>query len=121
MIRGFNIIECQLPLYFAEKRQNACLTAGQFNECIICEQTLSLLSQPLPAGYFSAVNKRRAEYLAGRMAAADAIRRLCGFWHTPGTGDSGAPIWPNGLVGSISHSDNYVVSVVRYGEKKTLA
>ena len=120
MILGFNNVDYQLPLYLVEKRQNTCFTAGQFDERIICQQTLALLSQPLPACYFSAVNKRRAEFLAGRIAAADAISRLCGLWHTPGISGSGAPVWPQGLIGSISHSINYVVAVVRRGEQKNV-
>ena len=120
MIRGFNNVDYQLPLHLVEKRQNTCFTAGRFDERIICQQTLARLSQPLPACYFSAVNKRRAEFLAGRFAAANAISRLCGLWHTPGISGSGAPVWPQGLIGSISHSINYVVAVVRRGEQKNV-
>ena len=118
MVRGFNNVDYQLPWPSIKKRQNICFTAGQYNESIICQQTLACLSQPLPKFYFSSVNKRRAEYLAGRISAADAISRLCGFWLTPETGSSGAPVWPEGLVGSISHSGSHVVSVVMRADKE---
>ncbi len=117
MVRGFNNVDYQLPWPSIKKRQNICFTAGQYNESIICQQTLACLSQPLPKFYFSSINKRRAEYLAGRISAADAISRLCGFWRTPETSSSGAPVWPEGLVGSISHSGSHVVSVVMRVEK----
>lgn len=120
MIKGIEYFACQPPWPQFKKRQNICFTGGQYDESIICQQNLTYLTQPLPAFYFSSVNKRRAEYLAGRLSAADAIRKLCGFWSTPGTSDYGAPVWPVGLIGSISHSSNYVVSVVIRAEKKLI-
>ena len=79
---------------------------------IVCEETLAVLTQSLPDFYFSSVKNRRAEYLAGRICAADAINRLMGCWLTPGSSSSGAPIWPEGIVGSISHRGSDVASVV---------
>lgn len=118
MIKGLKNLDCQVPWPSIKKRQSTCFTAGQYDESIICQQNLANLSQPLPKFYCSSVNRRRAEFLAGRMSAADAIRRLCGLWYTPGTSSSGAPLWPEGLVGSISHSGSHVVSVVMRAEKK---
>jgi len=48
---------------------------------------------------------RRAEFLAGRLAAAESLRRLgedapAGLL---GRTDEGAPRWPDGVTGSISH------------------
>jgi enterobactin synthetase component D len=49
-----------------------------------------------------AVDKRRAEFLAGRWAARQALARL-GVEATPGRSEGGLPIWPNDVTGSITH------------------
>ncbi|HYJ10271.1 MAG TPA: hypothetical protein VEX18_14710, partial [Polyangiaceae bacterium] len=49
-----------------------------------------------------AVLKRRAEFLAGRLAAVQALRAL-GVVEAPGRRDDGSPSWPAPAVGSISH------------------
>ena len=60
----------------------------------------------LPRALDGAVAKRRREYLAGRIGARLALRCLLGA--DAGEGDIGAddddvPLWPEGVVGSISH------------------
>ena len=69
---------------------------------------------PLPAALHSAVPKRQAEFRAGRSCAMTALAeldpRFAGF--EVGRGDSGAPVWPGGIVGSISHSDGVAAAVV---------
>jgi 4'-phosphopantetheinyl transferase EntD len=58
------------------------------------------------------VPKRLAEYAAGRRAARSALRRLgvaeCAI---PSSADR-APVWPEGIVGSISHTDTACLSIV---------
>ena len=52
-----------------------------------------------------AVAKRRHEYAAGRQLAHGLLARLCAG--SPGPllrGDHGAPRWPAGIVGTISHT-----------------
>lgn len=49
-----------------------------------------------------AVAKRKAEFLAGRLAAQRALSAL-GFDATPGRNEDGSPSWPNDVVGSITH------------------
>lgn len=53
------------------------------------------------------VAKRKTEYLAGRLCAREAIRRVAGISSAPGVGADGAPQWPAGIVGSISHSGSW--------------
>src|SRR3990167_6768713 len=48
------------------------------------------------------VAKRQAEYLAGRLCAREALRRLTGIATTPACGEDRAPQWPLGVVGSIT-------------------
>jgi 4'-phosphopantetheinyl transferase EntD len=58
------------------------------------------------------VPKRLAEFSAGRRAARAALRKLgapeCAI---PSSTDR-APVWPRGIVGSISHTDTTCVSIV---------
>ncbi|MEE4542364.1 4'-phosphopantetheinyl transferase superfamily protein [Streptomyces sp. V4-01] len=62
-----------------------------------------------------AVPKRQAEYAAGRACARAALADLCGA-----TGpilrdaERGAPVWPDGVVGSITHCDGYRAAAVAH-------
>jgi enterobactin synthetase component D len=56
---------------------------------------------------------RRADFLAGRLAAAEAMRRLgIEAGGVLGRTSEGAPAWPVGLVGSISHHSGVACAVV---------
>ncbi|WP_253378352.1 enterobactin synthase subunit EntD [unidentified bacterial endosymbiont] len=52
--------------------------------------------------------KRKAEHLAGRIAAAYALNEPT----VPGIGPSGEPLWPQGISGSITHSGTQAMAVV---------
>ncbi len=55
-----------------------------------------------------AVSRRRHEFASGRSLARDALRA---FGHSSALIPSdkfGAPLWPTGIVGSITHTANYV-------------
>lgn len=59
-----------------------------------------------------AVPKRRTEFATGRRCARAALARL---GHASGpllTGERGAPLWPDGVVGSITHTDGYRAAIV---------
>lgn len=51
-------------------------------------------------------HKRQREHLAGRLAAFHALRAI------PAIGEKGAPCWPAGVSGSISHSGTTALAVV---------
>src|SRR5690242_16641698 len=59
-----------------------------------------------------AVERRRQYFAAGRAAARDALREL-GVVHDVaiGRGASGEPLWPEGIVGAISHAGDFAVAV----------
>lgn len=59
-----------------------------------------------------AVEKRRMEFYSGRWAAAQAVARLTGTIDTPQVNSDRSPAWPQGLIGSISHTNDYAVAVV---------
>jgi 4'-phosphopantetheinyl transferase EntD len=59
-----------------------------------------------------AVDKRRREYTTARHCARQALAGL-GLAPTPiVSGDKGAPQWPDGIVGSITHTQGYRAAAV---------
>ncbi|EPR0410002.1 enterobactin synthase subunit EntD [Enterobacter asburiae] len=67
-----------------------------------------LLWLPHHAELSNAGRKRKAEHLAGRIAAAHALPDRT----VPGIGPSGEPFWPEGVSGSITHSGTQAMAVV---------
>ncbi|MFK3779673.1 4'-phosphopantetheinyl transferase [Agrobacterium sp. NPDC089420] len=66
---------------------------------------------PLPPQLLRATPRRKAEFIAGRRCAAEAIRRLTARTAFPGMGEDRAPIWPAGVVGAISHSRDRAIAL----------
>lgn len=68
-----------------------------------------------PMRLINAVPKRLSEFLAGRMLAQAALEKL----HRPrasiAIGEQGAPLWPSGVSGSISHSHGKCACLVIAG------
>ncbi|ROV69653.1 4'-phosphopantetheinyl transferase superfamily protein [Streptomyces globisporus] len=63
----------------------------------------------------SALPKRRAEFTAGRACSRAALAALSGVEPPPvprAEDDHGAPVWPEGVVGSITHCDGYRAAAV---------
>jgi 4'-phosphopantetheinyl transferase EntD len=67
---------------------------------------------PIEAEFVAkAVDKRRNEFAAGRSAARAALRQL-GLTARPlPIGPGGAPQWPEGVVGSITHTSQFALAV----------
>ena len=73
------------------------------------------LAIEMPGALKGAIDKRRREYLAGRIAARLALMDLLGAAASGGNleaDDDDVPIWPQGVVGSISHGAGYGFSAV---------
>ncbi len=70
----------------------------------------------LPARLKAAVPKRQAEFIAGRTLASVALKKL-GFPETliP-IGKHRSPVWPKGIVGSISHNASFAVACAKLTE-----
>jgi 4'-phosphopantetheinyl transferase EntD len=67
-----------------------------------------------------AVAKRRAEFLAGRFAARQALAAL-GVDAVPGRNEDGSPRWPERVVGSITHgAARALCAVARASEMRSL-
>jgi enterobactin synthetase component D len=58
----------------------------------------------LPPGIAASVPRRRLSFVAGRLCAEQALRRL-GITEGVGRGAAGEPLWPAGMLGSITHTD----------------
>lgn len=93
---------------------------GLFPDCVITELAAPWMWEAeLPdreaAIIENAVEKRRREFTAGRTCARGILRKIgCGGDLAIGKDRHGAPVWPEGIVGSISHADDVcVVSIAR--------
>jgi 4'-phosphopantetheinyl transferase EntD len=69
-----------------------------------------------PPAVARAVLRRRSEHLAGRRCAVRALAMHLGRDSVNvgmiGTGPHRVPIWPQGTIGSITHSGNYAAAAV---------
>ena len=75
-------------------------------------QTRSLLPQAL----LRATPKRQREFLAGRWCAEEALRCLgAGSTHVAMAANR-APIWPAGVVGSITHGGDFAAAAVAWAK-----
>lgn len=71
------------------------------------------------AGVAHAVPARRAEYAAVRECARAALRRLGHAEAAVPAGPDRAPVWPAGVVGSMTHVDGYRAAAVGRAEDWT--
>lgn len=60
----------------------------------------------------NAVQKRREQFAAGRNAARQALRQLGLFPCAIAADPRGAPLWPDGIAGSITHCDGFCCAVI---------
>jgi enterobactin synthetase component D len=68
--------------------------------------------ESLPPDICGAALKRRLNFIGGRFCAESALERI-GFAGAVVQRDAlGAPIWPDGTVGSITHTDQFAYAVV---------
>lgn len=66
-----------------------------------------------PGSLSDAADSRRADFLAGRLAAREAVRLVNGVDARIGRADDGSPHWPEGVEGSISHYAGVACAVAR--------
>lgn len=114
-------------------RQASC----HFDTDLFQEDIARQLGLALPASLNSAVQKRKAEFIAGRYCARAALAKLdCNGYVSPGDlihgdvtmtnvtigiGAHREPLWPQGFVGSITHTQGYASAVVaRHNKVRSL-
>jgi enterobactin synthetase component D len=64
-----------------------------------------------PTELTDAAATRRADFLMGRLAAVEALRRL-GVEGSVGRSSDGSPVWPEGVAGSLTHHSGVAAAVV---------
>ena len=64
-----------------------------------------------PTELTDAAATRRSDFLMGRLAAVEALRRL-GADGSVGRSPEGAPVWPEGIAGSLTHHSGVAAAVV---------
>ncbi len=90
-------------------RQVSCL----FDGTLLQPDTADQLGLALPVTLDKAVQKRKAEFLAGRYCARAALAQLDGSLAVNiGIGANREPLWPPGFVGSITHTHGYASAIV---------
>lgn len=81
---------------------------------VVFDAGTTFVDVPLPEWLTGAVPKRQAQYRAGRYCARKALGSLLSpvrMWDVP-RGEGGAPVWPAGVVGSITHTEGFASAVV---------
>jgi enterobactin synthetase component D len=79
---------------------------------VFFDDRLALMDFSLPARLRAAVPKRRAEFIAGRLCARQALREAgASLDQDIPIGPMGAPVWPGGFVGSITHTYGLAAAV----------
>jgi enterobactin synthetase component D len=77
------------------------------------EETALALGVTIPCALAAAVQKRKAEYVAGRHCAAEAMRIIDpDFVGDIPCSPTRAPRWPSGTVGSITHTHGFASAAV---------
>ncbi len=77
-------------------------TPDAFSECRIL----------LPPELTDAADKRKTEYLVGRLCAREAVKFVTGYHAAPSLGADRAPCWPAGTAGSVTHSHGWAAAIV---------
>ncbi len=93
-VRGVHFFKCRFD-YLA-------FTDAKFDE----------LNIEMPLTIRGASNKRKSEFLAGRFCASTAIKHLLGIHCSVGIGENRQPIFPDGIIGTISHTDEVAMCAV---------
>ncbi|MEX0603703.1 MAG: 4'-phosphopantetheinyl transferase superfamily protein [Marinobacter sp.] len=65
----------------------------------------------LPSELTDAADKRKTEYLVGRICAREAVKRITGHASAPSLGADRAPCWPEGITGSVTHSHGRAAAI----------
>jgi len=102
---------------FAQVQPALSLYSCSFDPQELTPRDFVRASIPAPANIQRAVTKRQTEFLAGRLCARSALQSHNGRAELPGQDSEGAPLWPAGLCGSITHSKGLAAAVVASQQK----
>ena len=109
-----NAFISQSKLIASLSSENLIVLESGFNLTSYQEILFSRLKIDFPIQLRSSVKKRQAEFLAGRIVAKRALKLLGSSHAAVPIGKKRAPIWPDGIIGSISHSNKTALTAVAY-------
>ena len=89
------------------------LISTRFDPALLDPQDFARSGVPALA----AVSKRQTEFLAGRLCAREALRRMTGEPSIPAVNEDRSPCWPDGIVGSITHGAGWAAVAVAQRER----
>lgn len=106
---------------FLQAIESVCIP-GFSGQLVICHfevnhyrpELLAYYDIELPPALNSAARKRLAEFVAGRIAARQALQQLGCHHAIVGRADDGRPLWPQSVTGSISHHGNSACCAVAF-------
>ena len=102
---------------FAETLPKLSLYRCSFSAESSSESVFLTHGVPIPNSLHNAANQRKNEFLAGRLCAAHALFALRGgSLQYPSISAERAPIWPQGSLGSITHSHELAAAIVGLDE-----
>lgn len=84
--------------------QDTVLLIAPFNMSRYSDASFDVLDVEMPQSMVSAIDKRKADFLAGRALTNRALKLLDRPVENIPIGTNRAPIWPVGIAGSITHS-----------------
>ncbi len=89
-----------------------------FDKSLYHDGLASSLGLALPPSLEIAVPKRKAEFVAGRYCAREALMQLDSKLDTAiGIGSHREPLWPKSVVGSITHTGGFASAMVAHRTK----
>lgn len=99
---------CQLLPPVPPLLPGSCLVQARFDPSLLQPEDFTRSGVEPVRG----VAKRQAEHLAGRLCARTALQQLGGEALVPARDADGVPIWPSGVVGSITHGAGRAAAMV---------
>lgn len=84
---------------------------GRYNIDHYAEELFDQHAITLPPHVRRSVHKRQAEFLAGRLCAREILNVHGHVGYTVATGMQREPLWPQGMIGSITHSGHYAAAI----------
>lgn len=106
---GFMVNNKQIPI---PSFPGVCCQSDFYAEYYTDALACKLLTTHLKSELAASVRKRRAEFVAGRWLARQALQHLGADDYAVDVGLQRAPVWPKGFVGSISHTNSMAVCAV---------
>lgn len=92
-----------------DERNNVLIARCKFDHSQYHRNLYDELGIPFPNGLKNAITKRQVEFLAGRYIAHKALRELRIDISHILSNENRAPLWPEGVIASISHANSVAV------------